>query len=308
MVDLFPTRCAICNIEGEARELYPANFNQADFNPEVFSARRLPDRIHYRMVKCKRCGLVRADPVADPKVTTELYAQSSFNYNSELVNLKYTYKRYLAKLVGYSVRKNALLEIGCGNGFFLEEALVQGYAYIRGVEPSDKAIARARADLRSSIICGSLRPGLFKQGEFDVICMFQLFDHIANPGCLLDECFRLLKPNGLILCLNHNIAAIPARLLKERSPIVDIEHTYLYSPTTMIRIFTQHGFRIKESGSVSNRYTLSYLMRLIPLSVFLKRFVIALLNKTFFGQLALSVPLGNLYLIAEKPQAVDFRI
>ena len=51
-IDLVPTRCAICGAEGNAVELYPANLDFEAFNPSVFSARRLPDRIHYRMVKC----------------------------------------------------------------------------------------------------------------------------------------------------------------------------------------------------------------------------------------------------------------
>ena len=48
-----------------SEELYPAQLDPAAFTASVFSARRLPDRTHYRMVRCRRCGLVRSDPVLD---------------------------------------------------------------------------------------------------------------------------------------------------------------------------------------------------------------------------------------------------
>src|SRR5450432_3089909 len=142
-VALHPTRCAICETEGNATELYSPNFALDAFNPEIFSARRLPDRVHYRMVKCNKCGLVRSDPVADPQTLAQLYARSTFDYGEEVEGLKRTYGRYLAKLENFGVKKNALLEIGCGNGFFLEEALRQGYQTVRGVEPSSEAVSKA---------------------------------------------------------------------------------------------------------------------------------------------------------------------
>src|ERR1043166_6486537 len=121
------TRCAICETEGNAEELYPANFQPEDLNPEVFSARRVPDRIHYRMVRCQNCDLVRSDPVASAELLSKLYAESTFDYGSEVENLRATYGKHLTQLEKLGVNKGALLEIGCGNGFFLEEALRQGY-------------------------------------------------------------------------------------------------------------------------------------------------------------------------------------
>lgn len=300
-IRLHPTRCAICNTDDNATEVYPANFDIAAFNPTVFSARRLPDRIHYRMVRCDTCGLVRSDPRADHLVLARLYAQSTFDYSDEVANLKTTYGRYLAKLDEFGVRKGSLLEIGCGNGFFLQEALAQGYLDVRGVEPSESAIAQADERVRLGIVCDMMRPGLFSPDEFDVLCVFQTFDHVSDPGSFLNECLRVLKPGGLMLCLNHNVEAISARLLRERSPIIDIEHTYLYSPTTMRRIFVEHCFRVRHVGAVFNNYTLYYLARLVPMPAALKRVLLARLERAKIGRLRLSVPLGNLYLIAQKP-------
>jgi SAM-dependent methyltransferase len=301
-IELKRTRCAICQTESNATEVYPANFDPEDLNPVVFSARRLPDRVHYRMVRCDRCGLVRSDPVADAELLAHLYRQSTFDYGEEVTNLRRTYRRYLARLDRFGARHGALLEIGCGNGFFLEEALAHGYARVRGVEPSTAAISMARADVAPHIVCDVMRPGLFGPEQFDAVCMFQVFDHISEPGALLEDCLDVIKPGGLLLGLNHNVESASARLLGERSPIVDIEHTYLYSPNTMSRLLVDRGFEVLQAGAVFNSYTLNYLTRLLPLPAWMKRPLLATLRATRLGRACLRVPLGNLYVVARKPR------
>jgi 2-polyprenyl-3-methyl-5-hydroxy-6-metoxy-1,4-benzoquinol methylase len=298
---LHPTRCAICKTEGNATEWYPSTFAPEALTPEVFSARRLPDRVHYRIACCNTCGLVRSDPMAELETVAQLYRQSSFGYADELPGLKRTYGRYLARLDQFGVNKGALLEIGCGNGFFLEVALAQQYRLVRGVEPSRDAVSRASRAVADGIVCDVMHEGLFESETFDVICLFQVLDHIADPASLLDECFRMLKPGGVALILNHNVAAISAKILGEGSPIFDIEHTYLYSRETLARLTGASGFSTREAGTVWNTYSLEYITRLIPFPALIKRSLLALLRATPFGRFPLSVPLGNLYLVAQKP-------
>jgi SAM-dependent methyltransferase len=146
-----------------------------------------------------------------------------------------------------------------------------------------------------------MRPGILESNQFDVICMFQVFDHIADPGSLLRECYKALKPGGLLLCLNHDVAAFSARLLGEKSPIIDIEHTYLYGKDTIQKIFKEHGFQTKEVGSAVNTISISYLSQLIPFPYKLKMSLISFLQNQSIGKLDLLVRLGNLYAIGQKP-------
>lgn len=300
MFDLSPTICAICRVEGNADELYPANLNQQAFDPAVFSARRLPDRLHYRLVRCRSCGLVRSDPVANRVWLAGLYRQSTFDYGAEIDNLKRAYGRYLRRLERLGVVKGALLEIGCGNGFFLEEALAQGYLSVSGVEPSQDAVQRAAPAIKPFIQPGIIEASLFAPGSFDVICMFQLIDHLPDPAAVIDACFHLLKKGGMVLTINHNVAALSARLLKEKSPIVDVEHTYLFSPATLRRIFEQNGYRVRDQGQVTNDYSIHYLVRLLPLPAGFKARFLDTLRKARPGRLSLRIPLGNLYLVAQR--------
>ena len=293
------TACAICETLGNSDEVYPPTFDDASFNDRVFSARRLPDRVHYRMVRCRKCGLVRSDPAADQSSLAELYGRSTFDYAAEVPNLRRTYGRYLARARRYCSGRS-LLEIGCGNGFMLEEALALGYQEVRGVEPSGDAIASAAPSVRDLIVRDIMRPGLFEDGEFDTACMFQVFDHLPEPGALLDQIRSALSLGGVLLCFNHNVESVSARILGERSPIVDIEHCYLYSPATMKFILEKHGFDVVEMGAATNTLSVRHFLHLLPAPRRIKRTLSAAANRTRADRLHLRLPLGNLYAIGVK--------
>ena len=299
--ELVSTNCAICSTKNNASILYRANFDFEAFNPNVFSARRIPDMLHYQIVRCNTCGLVRSDPVVDSNVLQSLYQQSSFTYSQDTPNLRRTYGRYLRKIEKYHISKDHLLEIGCGNGFFLEEAQGQGFREVTGVEPSRDAIDQANPAIRSKIICDMLRPGLLPTNTFSAICMFQTFDHVSEPNMLLEECGRLLQPGGVVLCLNHNVEAVSSRVLREKSPIIDIEHTYLYSPKTIRRLFENHGLRVLETGAAWNVIRLHSLLRLFPMPASIKQKLLDVVSRPPWNKLSFTLPLGNLYIIAQKP-------
>lgn len=299
-VELVPTRCAVCGTEDDAEEVYRANLEASALNPVVFSARRLPDGLHFRIVTCNRCGLLRSDPIVRPEFLARLYADSTFD-ETESDNLRRTYGRYLGELDRHRARKHALLEIGCGTGFFLEEARARGYVRAVGVEPSVAAVRKARARDGIDVLCDVIRPGLFPPRSFDVICMFQTLDHLPDPGAALDECRSLLRPGGLLLALNHDSGALSARLLGERSPIVDIEHTYFYDAITMRRLFVAHGFRVLRVGPAVNCYSFRYLLSLLPLAPRLRSAVLKAVDASPLARWRLWAPLGNLRLVAERP-------
>lgn len=298
-VSLAATVCAVCGTLDNADELYPGTFESASFNERVFSARRLPDAIHYRIVRCRGCGLVRSDPAADQSSLANLYERSSFDYAAEVPNLRRTYARYLARARSHA-RGRSFLEIGCGSGFMLEEALAQGYKDVRGVEPGRQAIAAAAPSVRDLIVPGIMEAETFPPGKFDTICMFQVFDHLPDPGGVLDAAFKVLESGGVLLCFNHNVRSLSARLLGERSPIIDIEHCYLYSPTTIKLLLEKHGFNTVEVGSASNTLSVRHVLHLLPAPNALKKGSMTFADHSGVGRLRVRLPLGNLYAIGLK--------
>ena len=295
--------CAICE-KSNFEILYPENFDSKKINSRIFSARRLPDRIHYQIVKCKNCALVYSTPILEYEKIEKLYKKSFTTYDEHLENLKQTYGYYLKQLQEYNIflgggRNLKLLEIGCGNGFFLEEAKKQGYK-VYGVEPGKQSVEKAKPEIKKNIIVDIFKPGQFKKNFFAVICCLQTLDHIPNPNEILAECHKLLKKGGLMLFFNHDVGAWQNKLMGEKSPIIDIEHTYLFDKSTMRKIFEKHHFTVREVKSSFNIHHLTYWIQLFPLPKLLKLRLISFLNFTRLGKLKIKMYPGNLVLIAQK--------
>lgn len=291
--------CAICQ-KDNFTVLYPENFDLQNIDEKTFSARRLPDRVHYRIVKCRNCGLVYSNPILEYEKLEKLYRQSFVSYDSHVENLKKTYGYYLKELESYGVIKGKLLEIGCGNGFFLEEAKKQGFKDVNGVEPGTKSANSARPDIRNKIVVDIFRLGLFNKNSFDVICCFQTFDHIPNPNEFLRGCYEVLKKGGLILFFNHDASALSARIMGEKSPIIDIEHTYLYDRNTIRKILEKHGFSVLKVQSAANIHNVGYWMQLIPIPNFVKLPLIKALKKLKLDTIKIKMKVGNIVAIAKK--------
>lgn len=100
---------------------------------------------------------------------------------------------------------------------------------------------------------------------------FQTFDHISDPNGFLEEYYRILKKGGYILSFNHNIKSFTNQLLREKSPIIDIEHTFLYSPFTIKKIFEKNKFDVIEIKSPTSIISLKHFFWLLPLHKSLKQ-------------------------------------
>jgi len=276
------------------------NFQPRELNGAIFSARRLPDRLHYRMVRCQQCGLLRSDPILPAADLARLYESSNFTYETEAEFARATYRAHLERALPLVRERHRLMEIGCGSGFFLREALQLGFKEVWGVEPSSEAVGKAADDVRTNIRQGLYDQQTFPANHFDVICGFQVLDHVPDAAALLAACRKDLKPGGLALFINHDCGGFSNRLLGELSPIVDVEHTALFDKRTMRHIFEKCGFRVHEVFSVRNTYPLSYWTKLAPLPRALKSPLLSLLTSIPVGKIPITLNAGNLGIIALK--------
>lgn len=288
--------CALCGADhGEV--LYEANFRPEDLNERVFSARRLPDRIHYQVQRCVHDGMVWSSPVLSADDAARLYARSSFSYGGEVANLTATYLEALRGPLAKLPAQARLLEVGCGSGFVLEALHRRGFD-VYGVEPGREAVAQSAPQIREKITVDMFRPGLFPEASFDMVFFFQTLDHIYDPNGFVEACARLLKPGGYVVAFQHDVSGWSARLLGEKSPIIDVEHIYLFNASTLRRLFEKHGLTARRVYSPVNTLSLRHLLWLMPLPRAWKEKALAL--KAAWLSWTLGIKLGNVCYVGQK--------
>jgi SAM-dependent methyltransferase len=91
-----------------------------------------------------------------------------------------------------------LLDVGTGFGFFLVEMKKRGWE-AEGVEISQKAMDYARDVFGLTILPGPLEKAGFPDNDFDAVTAFYVIEHLSHPMGFLRECYRILKPGGLLL-------------------------------------------------------------------------------------------------------------
>lgn len=297
------TKCALCGSTSkhDYQVIFPSNYDQKNV-AELFSARRLPDGIHSQIVQCKKDGLVRSTPVLEDKVLNQLYKESDFTYQHEVKNLVTTYMAALNRVLGRVKKSDKILEIGCGSGFVLSALKKEGFHNVFGVEPSETAVQAAEPGLKSKIIVKPFSHTLFQKNSFNCIFFLQTLDHIPDPEQFLKECYELLVPGGFILSYHHNVNSWSALFLKEKSPIFDIEHTYLYSHKTTQLIFEKAGFNVNLVYSPKNTVSAFHLAWLSPVPRILKKiFLTNVVAEKVLQSFNFQIALGNSCVIAHKP-------
>jgi len=289
--------CLFCaaTIEQYHPLLYKKNFRDEELTPEIFSARRTSEHFHYDMVKCLKTGLIFSRHILDDNSLNELYKDCTVTFNEQIEYIK---KDYWEPISRYNWHKGRSLDIGCSNGFFLEKLKDNGYEEVFGVEPGEEPKKIARADIKDNIHTGFYAEGLYPKNHFDLITCFQTLDHLSDPFGMLMNMYANTKPGGHIYMIMHNTKAFQAKVFGEKSPIIDVEHIYLFNKENLPELCEKAGFKIVSVFDVMNGYPLSYWLRMSPLpskklfTAFFKIF--GLYNKV------VKISAGNMGIILEK--------
>ena len=92
-----------------------------------------------------------------------------------------------------------VLDIGCGRGELLEVFKRRGWDVV-GVEPGENAANLARSK-GITVVEDVLTPDLLKQlGQFDVILLDHVLEHLAHPEQMVKMIHNLLVENGCFYC------------------------------------------------------------------------------------------------------------
>lgn len=292
--------CPVCGSTDDSRVFAEADFDVEKLDSFAFASRKLPEYMHYRLLVCPTCGLLYANPVPTLETLAMAYEEAAFDSGEEAQYAARTYGGFLPSILRRLPDRDGALDIGTGEGAFLEQLLARGFQNVLGVEPSAAPIAAAKANIRPLIRHGLFCPEAFAPQSFRLITCFQTMEHLSDPLAMCRSAYSLLKDGGALFLIGHNRQALSARLLGLKSPIFDIEHLQLFSPQSARAMLERAGFTDITLQPVVNRYPLRYWLRLFPLPTGFKQTLLCTLQKTRVGSLPLTVPVGNLAAIGYR--------
>lgn len=299
-LDFIPRACPLCGGE-DARVMVEATLDEARLTASAFASRKLPEYMHSRMVECNGCGMLYANPVLQPEALAEAYKDASFDSGTESRLAAVTYRQILEPYLAALPDRNSALDIGAGDGAFLEELLALGFENVVGVEPSEAPIAAAKPTIRGCLRCGVFAAKQFAAESLDLITCFQVIEHVWDPVEIASDAYALLKPGGMFVIVAHDRRAFSARVMGTKSPIFDIEHLQLFDRSTGAALLRTAGFESIAISSLRNRYPVHYWIKLFPLPKTAKSAVSWTARVSRIGDLLLSLPAGNLAIVGRKP-------
>lgn len=294
--------CPVCGSGDDSRVFAEARYDLAALDRHAFASRKLPEYMHYRLVRCPTCDLVYASPAPSAEGLARAYDEAAFDSAEEARCAARTYGRLLGPILRRLPDRATAIDVGTGDGAFLEELAAVGFETVIGVEPSAAPIAAAKPQVRPWIRHGPFREADFPESGASLVSCFQTLEHLPDPAAFCRSALRLLKPGGAVIFVGHDYRSTVNRLLGRRSPIFDIEHLQLFSQRSMGEMLRRSGFTDVAVRPIVNRYPLHYWLKLAPLPGSVKRTMIGPARSTWLGRLPVSLPVGNIAAVGFKPR------
>ncbi|HHT9125772.1 MAG TPA: class I SAM-dependent methyltransferase [Candidatus Brocadiia bacterium] len=234
------TTCAICNLD-ETRRLFTAyDYITGD---------------KFEIVSCTRCGLTYVNPRPDDKEIEKYYPPSYYGKRRSIIDIITIWcriKRIEIEVPGDEARR--ILDIGCGSGRMLREMRKRGWD-VFGTELSEYSCKRAKEEFNLDVRKGSVETCNFPENYFDVITLWHVFEHIKNPSETLNEIYRLLKRDGVLIIDVPNLKSLQFMLSRERWFHLDVpRHLYNFTTTTLANLLNKNEFKVYKVKQSSFEY------------------------------------------------------
>jgi SAM-dependent methyltransferase len=216
----------------------------------LFAARDHVTGDAFEIRRCGDCGLALTWPPPSPTEMGRYYPDAYYGNAGE--------KRFVGPVEGlqralYGARARRVeaaaggrpgrvLDVGCGRGFLLDAFRRRGWA-AEGTEMSEASSAHAREVLGIRVHIGTLESLSLPGGSFDAVTLWHVLEHVTDPGSLLGEIGRLLRPGGVLLVSVPNFGSPEARLSGPGWFHLDApRHLVHFTPESLGKVLTGAGF------------------------------------------------------------------
>jgi 2-polyprenyl-3-methyl-5-hydroxy-6-metoxy-1,4-benzoquinol methylase len=269
---LVNVKCSLCGAD-DYEVIYESTIGDACPTAEECTSTVSGYARSNRIVRCRSCGFMYANPRDEG--LTGLYEQVVDNDYLESWNERArtfrghlrVLKRVREEIASLDKRRQypprndaaALLDIGCYAGIFLDEAKKAGYS-VMGIEPSKWAADYARNKTGAKVIQGGWNKASLPEGQFDVVTMWDVIEHVDDPSACLKQAHRWLKPGGIAALTTHDINSLFARIMGKRYPWLMRFHLYHFSPKTISAMLAKNGFETVLVKYYVKSFSLKYIL------------------------------------------------
>ncbi len=199
---------------------------------------------NYSIVKCLNCSFVFIAPLPGKKELDIFYKKFKFSDGFVFEKLlRIDARRSLSNLNAMGIKKGSILDVGCGAGFFIDEARKQKWN-VKGIDTAKSPIVYASKKLKLPAEQKDILK--HKTSEtYDVISLQQVIEHLVDPYLVLEKINKLLKKDGILCVSTPNIESWLSIVLKERfNYLIPPEHILYFSPKTLEVLLEKAGFKV----------------------------------------------------------------
>ncbi|MFH2146188.1 MAG: class I SAM-dependent methyltransferase [Candidatus Omnitrophota bacterium] len=215
--------------------------------------RHLLGREQFGIYECADCKIVFTDVTADKDYYEKYYFKSYYSdaysrglFGKLLLMLKnIVFRRRLKLIKKYQPQAKNILEIGCGQGEFLRYLPAKFNKY--GVEINKSACDYIKKHDNGIVLYNDNIDDKFQnRGEkYDVILMWHVFEHVANPENFIKNISNFLAKDGVIILEIPNRESIGFNLTKSDWFHLDTpRHLFIYSRICLERFTEKYGLKI----------------------------------------------------------------
>ena len=156
---------------------------------------------------------------------------------------KHTLQKKLTLINSFNSSEKKLLDIGSGTGDFLSTCKNNGWN-VFGVEPSKDA--RTISEKKGIKAVDDL--SLLKEGNFDVITLWHVLEHVENLLEYIEILKTKLKPNGVLIIAVPNYNSFDANYYKEYWAAFDVpRHLWHFSQESIKKLFSQVFMKVEKT-------------------------------------------------------------
>jgi 2-polyprenyl-3-methyl-5-hydroxy-6-metoxy-1,4-benzoquinol methylase len=217
----------------------------------------LVDDPPFKVRLCAGCGLAYTSPRVRADKLPELYNAGYFSsesagdfgyasYTADAAGFRRTFE-LKADVVTRHVAGGRALEIGCAAGFFLDTLRRRGFE-THGIEIGEEVFAHARDVFRlPNLHLGPLESYAPPVEPFDLVALFDVIEHLADPTAAMRRVRSMLRPGGIAVLQTQDVASLARRVMGRKwTHFKQAEHVYHFSPATIRTLLDRAGFDVLE--------------------------------------------------------------